>query len=112
MSLKITIESGNELRDIFKDWDRDDYSLDAYDRLVEFYDMREEDIELSVVAICCDWDELSIEDIISEYSIDLSDITDDDGEVDEDEKEESVLDYLNDRTYAVITSEGILFQNF
>jgi chaperonin GroEL (HSP60 family) len=111
MSLKITIKSGKEMRDIFKDCDRDYYSLDAYQALYEYYHELD-DIELDVVAICCDWDELSIDDAISEYSIDLSNITDDDGEITDVDKEKLVLDYLTDRTYAVITSKGILFQNF
>jgi aspartate/glutamate racemase len=111
MALKITIESASELREQFINYNRDNYSYDAYQALYEYYDELE-DMELDVIAICCDWSELSINQVIRDYSIDLSDITDDNGDIDNSEKLELVMKYLNDRTYAIYTNGGFLFQCF
>jgi hypothetical protein len=111
MALKITIDGASELREQFIKYNRDHYSYEGYEALLDYYDTPE-DIELDVIAICCDWNELDIDDVITEYSIDLSDITDDDGNIDDDEKIELVMEYLNDRTYAIDTNGSILFQGF
>jgi hypothetical protein len=111
MALKITIKSASELRKQFEAYDRDNYSHDAYQALYDYYD-ESPDVELDVIAICCDWNELDIDEVIKEYSINLSDITDDDGDINTDEKLELALEYLNDRTYAIDTNGSILFQCF
>jgi hypothetical protein len=111
MALKITINSPSELREQFINYNRDNYSYEGYEALLDYYD-KSEDIELDVIAICCDWNELDVDDIVKDYSIDLTDITDDDGEVDDDAKIRLVMEYLNDRTYAIDTNGSILFQSF
>jgi hypothetical protein len=111
MALKITIESASELREQFKAYNRDDYSYAAYQALYDYYDELP-DMVLDVIAICCDWNEITVDEAIADYSIDVSDITDDDGDVDDGEKLELVLEYLNDRTYAIDTNGSILVQCF
>ena len=107
MSLKITIDSASELQDQFIAYNRNNYSLDGYRALLDYYDESENALELDVIAICCDWDEMSVSDIITDYSIDISDLDD------EDEILEVVMEYLNDRTYAIDLCNGsILFQCF
>lgn len=51
-----------------------------------------EELELDVIALCCDYSVDSWEDIASQYSIDLSDCEDDE------ERMETVIEYLNDNT--------------
>lgn len=111
MALKVTIDSASKLREQFRAYNRDNYSYDAYQALYEYYDQLE-DAELDVIAICCDWNELDIDEVIREYSIDLSEITDEDGDIDDTEKLQLVMEYLNDRTYAIDTNGSILFQCF
>jgi aspartate/glutamate racemase len=111
MALKITIESASNLREQFINYNRDNYSYYAYQALYEYYGELE-DIELDVIAICCDWNELEVDEIVKEYSIDLSDITDNGGDIDDGEKLGLVLGYLNYRTYAIVTNGSILFQCF
>ncbi len=51
-----------------------------------------QDVELDVIAICCDYTEGTFKVVASDYGIDISECTDDD------EIRETVLDYLNDET--------------
>jgi hypothetical protein len=60
-----------------------------------FEDIEDEtgtEMELDVIAICCDYDENHWEDVAANYSIDLSDC---DGE---DDKIDAVREYLEDNT--------------
>lgn len=79
----------------------DDLSLDT-----------EKDIELDVVALCCEYEESSIDEIITQYDIEV-DIED----MDEDEvaeaKKEAVEDYLNRHTSICgETEDGFVFASF
>lgn len=71
--MKKTILNGNDLRKEFVDYDRDYYSLDGYDALLNFYDEIDENMELDVIAICGDCTEYSdyatcdIDDMIGDY---------------------------------------------
>lgn len=67
-------------------------------------------IEMDVIALCCDYIELSIDDVINDYNIDLSDESFDD-------KTDLVIDYLHDHTmvlgnYDINGIDYILFQSF
>ena len=65
-----------------------------FDYLDELSEDTGEPIELDVIALCCEYYELSIEEIIDQYNIDLS-------EVDEDDPDsiiEVVRKYLEDNT--------------
>ena len=71
--MKKTILNGNDLRKEFVDYDRDYYSLDGYDALLNFYDEIDENMELDVSAICGECTEYSdyatcdIDDMIGDY---------------------------------------------
>lgn len=56
-------------------------------------------IEMDVIALCCEYSEDSITDIINNYDIDLSDEL-------YDSKEELVSEYLQDNTYLCGQYEG------
>lgn len=95
--------------DAFHAYDR--YAQFGYEGLSVLFDYLEslEDdtgtpIELDVIALCCDYSHDTIEDIASNYSIDLTDCED------EDEKREAVRSYLEDNTSICgETSEGFVY---
>lgn len=101
----------NDFCNAFRAYDR--YDSFGYDGLRVIFDYLEsyeqdtgEEIELDVIAICCDYNMMSIEDIIKEYRIDVSD-------VDADDLEEYVLDYLNDQTTVLGQCDDfVVFQCF
>lgn len=101
----------NQFVDAFRAYDR--YDSFGYNGLRIIFDYLEqyeqdtgEEIELDVIAICCDYNMMDIEDIVKEYRIDVSD-------VDEDDIEQFVIDYLNDHTRVLGRCvDGVIFQCF
>lgn len=63
-----------------------------FDYLTELEDDIGQEMELDVIAICCDYCEDTWQNIASYYDIDLSDIED------EDEQKQAVMDWLCDNT--------------
>lgn len=89
----------------------DNFSYEAQRLLFEYFEECEEscgeEIELDVIAICCEYTEDTLEGIAANYSIDLSDCEDDD------EKREVVREYLNVRTSVVgETADGFVYADF
>ena len=62
-----------------------------------------EELELDVIAICCDFTEASWQDIVSDYSIDISDC-----ESDQDYRD-AVQDYLDYHTHGFSIGHGDVF---
>lgn len=97
--MKTTIDF-SDFREAFRRHDRESsYTRQGLELLFYYFEELEsdlgEEIELDVIAICCDYDENHWEDVASYYSIDLTDYED------EDDKIEAVRDYLTDRTTLV-----------
>ena len=63
----IRINNAWSLKNVFSEFDRDHYSNEAYEALLNYYDEIDPDMELDVIAICCEWTELNEEDLKSEY---------------------------------------------
>lgn len=85
----------------FRDMNRsDNFSREGlkalFDFLEDMEDQTGEDYNLDVIALCCEFAESSIEEIISDYGIDVSE-----AEGDEDEIENIVEEYLQDNTMLV-----------
>jgi len=82
-----------------------------YEYLEQFEEQAGEQIELDVIAICCDYSEMTYEDVMTSYNIENTDLLDTD---DKEELEKLVLSYLEDRTQVLgHTSDGsIVFQQF
>lgn len=97
--------------DAFHAFDRyDQFGYSAlrviFDYLEEYEDSCGVEVELDVIAICCDYTVQGHTGIAQDYSIDLSD-----AEGDSDEEEQIVLDYLNDRTTVLGQCDtGIVYQ--
>lgn len=87
------------------------FSYEALEILFDWFEdletMQEQELEFDPIAICCDYSESTIQDLINDYAIDL------DG-VEPDEVDGFVLDYLNDRTIVlgVCVDGAIVYQNF
>jgi hypothetical protein len=63
-----------------------------FDYLEEYEDSTGEEIELDVIALCCDYAHDTVQEIADNYSIDLDDCEDDE------EKRDAVRVYLEDHT--------------
>lgn len=103
----------NDFVDAFHAFDRyDQFGYSAlrviFDYLEEYEDSCGVEVELDVIAICCDYTVQGHTGIAQDYSIDLSD-----AEGDSDEEEQIVLDYLNDHTMVLGQCDtGIVYQVF
>jgi len=87
-----------QFRDAFQRYNRkDNFTYDGLEVLFDYLDNLSDEtgepVELDVIALCCEYEESSIEDIISSYDIDVSDA---DG--DEDQIKEIVREYLEENT--------------
>jgi len=97
--------------DAFRKFDRNDtFSYDGkkalFDYLEEVEESTGEEIELDVIALCCDYDENHVDDIVANYEIDVEGM-------DEDEKLEAVRDYLQDNTALIgETKNGFIYAAF
>jgi hypothetical protein len=73
----------------------DNFSYEGLSILFDYLEQYENDtgeqIELDVIALCCEYSEQSWEDVAKDYSIDLDD-------VEEDEKKQAVMHWLCDNT--------------
>jgi hypothetical protein len=94
-----------EFRDAFKLYNRENqFSYEGLGVLFNYFDEYEQstgcEIELDVIAICCEFSEAKPQEIAADYGI----------EIENDGNElNNVLDYLHDHTQvAGITSEGFI----
>lgn len=87
------------------------FSYDALAELWDYFEQYEDDtgeeVDLDVIAICCDYAEGSTEDIAHDYGVDLSDCADDD------EREDAVREYLeNEGALVGEVSGGFVYRQF
>lgn len=109
--MKTTV-SEYDFTDAFRAYGRQDqFSYEAQKLLFAFLEEMEQDTgeetELDVIALCCDFYESDADEIISNFSLDI------DG-LDDDEKTDLVRDYLQENTMFVgETSQGsFIYQAF
>lgn len=93
-----------DFRDAFKRCGRgDQFSYEGleliFDYIEEYEESTGEQVELDVVALCCEWCEQSPEDIAMAYNLEIS--------VSEENTLQTVLEYLHDETQvAGVTDSG------
>lgn len=85
----------------FQDMNRyENFSREGLKALFDFLEDMEDqtgmEYELDVIALCCEYYESTAEELIQDYSIDVSE-----AEGDEEEQEDIVEDYLNENTMLV-----------
>ena len=95
---------------------KDQFSYDGLKALFEYLEQLEQDtgeeLELDVIALCCDYSEDTPEEIARNYSIDLSHLDPEDDDYEE-QCTEAVRDYLNENTQLVgETSTGFVYACF
>jgi len=87
----------SDFRDAFVKADRvTQFTYDALGILFDYFESiesEESEIELDVIAICCEYAEMDTDEVIEAYCLEGS-VTD----MDEDERAEFVRGYLNDET--------------
>ena len=110
--MKTTIDNASQFSDAFNQAGRgDQFNYEALGLLFEYFEELEAEtgveVELDVIAICCDYTEDDAVSIAGNYDIDITDM-------DEDEALEAVQDYLNSHTSVVgTTSHGsIVYADF
>lgn len=78
-----------------------------WDYLEEYEESTGQELELDVIALCCDFSEDSTENIAAAYDIDLTDCED------EDEQHEAVKEYLEDQgAFVGEVSGGFVYRDF
>lgn len=108
--MKTTVDK-YDFRRAFLDIRPDQFSLAALDLLFEYFEQYEQDteqeIELDVIAICCDFYESSIEEIAENYSIDIEGL-------EPEEQQEKVEEFLQENTCLVGESHigHFVYQSF
>jgi hypothetical protein len=101
----------SQFRDQFQAIRPDNFDYEGLEILFDWFEdlelMDGQEIEFDPIAICCDYSQASVKEIIDAFDIDL------DG-VEPDMVDEFVLDYINDRSIVlgVCTHGEIVFQNF
>ena len=101
-----------QFREAFRAYNRmDNFSYEGLEVLFDYLDNLSDDIgepiELDVIALCCEYYESSIEEIINNYNIDVSDADD------EDEIKTIVDEYLQDNTSVCgEVSGGFVYASF
>ena len=102
-----------DLQKEFKALDRDYYSLEGYQALLDLFEECDggKNTDLDVIAICCEFTEDDASNIIDEYENieEIAECRTADGLIDKD----ALMDALNYYTYAVRLDNGfILYQDF
>lgn len=70
--MKMTVDA-NMMKEIFKNYNRDYYTVSGLEALLDFYNEIDENMEFDPIAICCDCSEfgehctLSFADMINDY---------------------------------------------
>lgn len=114
MAIVQSINNVHQFREAFRLAERmDQFSYEGLEVLFDYLDNLSEDtgepIELDVAGMCCDYYESSIQELIDNYEIDLS-------EVDEDDPDsiiEVVREYLEDNTSVCgEVSDGFVYAAF
>jgi len=106
MAIVQTITSATQFADMFKQSSRaNQFSYEAleaiYDYLEDYSRDTGENVELDIVAICCEWYEMTWQEVAEQYKVDLSDCTDDD------ERIKAVDEYLWENTMSIGLSDGV-----
>ena len=97
----------SEFRSAFFHADRNNnFSYEAQELLFDYFEEVDEDMELDVIAICCDYIEADVDTIIQDYSLELDDMTDEG-------KEEYVREWISEETSLIgETHTGFVYAAF
>jgi hypothetical protein len=104
--MKISIDYYDFL-DVFRRYDRiDNFSREGLELLFNYLEDCDPDMELDVIAICCEYAEDTYEGIAKNYEVDLTG-------VDEADIPQAIMDFLCDNTTVVgETASGFVYLIF
>ena len=109
MALVVRIENGFDLKNEFARFGcENSFSIEGYHALNDLYDEME-DVELDVIAICCDYSELSIAEFIRDYSISVMQFKEW-SEENEDDDRDNYESYLVEKLREYIETNGYWYQ--
>lgn len=103
----------NEFIKMFQDIRPNNFSLGGlrrlYEGLTEFEQDTGEEMDLDVIAICCDFQEMTMNEIIDAYNYMM-----DESRLDDDDAYSYVMDWLNNQTWVLGDTESgsIVFREF
>tara|TARA_R110000868_G_scaffold218260_1_gene468510 strand:- start:1154 stop:1480 length:327 start_codon:yes stop_codon:yes gene_type:complete len=108
--MKTTINF-SEFRDYFNNIRPDNFSYEGLKILFHYFEEYEEstgeEIEMDVIAICCDFSEDSYQNIADQYGTEL------DPEMDEEYQKQQVIEHLEgEGAYLGDSINGIVYRNF
>ena len=101
-----------EFTDSFNAIRPDNFTYDGlralYDWFEQYEDDTGEDVELDVIAICCEFTEYdNLHEVADNYGFQY-----DAEDTEEDEQEEEIMNYLNDRTFVIKFDNGVIIQDY
>ena len=109
--MKLTVDL-YQFRKAFESIRPENFSYEAVEALFDQYEEYErdsgEEMELDVIAICCDWTEYTKNEVIDQYGSDA----DVDGNESLDEQYDVVIEFLNDQTQVIELSDSVIVSNF
>ena len=109
-----------DLREEFRKFGIDDFKFETYEWLVEHFDSLGEDVELDVIAICCDLEEMTYNEVWVNYGLELEEYDkveleenygDDEEELRQETEElmkEKVIEYLEGNTSVLGSDDDII----
>lgn len=103
--------NNSDFHNAFNRMDRgNQFSYEALNMLFNYFEEFDPEIELDVIAICCEYSEMSYTDIIGNYD---TDITESDANTEE-EQIAYIKDWLSDNTMVIGESDDgvFVFQQF
>jgi hypothetical protein len=108
-TMKTTVDF-NDFRHAFNAIRPDNFSREGLEQLFDYFESYEQDtgeeIELDVIAICCEYSEQPWQSIASDYDVDVEGL-------DDTEAKQHVMNYLCDNTSVIgETADGFVYQCF
>jgi hypothetical protein len=106
--MKTTISHASQFRDAFRQVDRHgQFSYEALNMLYEYFEDCDPDMELDVIAICCDYIEDTVKGVADAYGLELPE------DEDENEHRQAMRSYLDHHTTVVgDTADGFVYLSF
>lgn len=115
--MKMTLNA-NDLKDLFRSWNRDYYSWEGVEALLEYYDEIDPNMEVDIIGICCDCTEYgdgaacTLDNLIDDYcyAYDKNEYMQDNNialsDFDKDDYITALIDVLQDYTTVLQVSNG------
>ena len=111
--MKISVDS-SIMKDYMVNYDRDYFTMEALEAILDFYNEIDENIEFDPIAICCDWSEygetpcLTYNDFLNDYSY----LIEDNEYNEKEDKINDIINKLSEHTIVIRLSNSVLVMAF